>query len=205
MAGIGQNIFDGALQLGVGITTQVGGGFHHNVGGNARAVNAVVVGGKPAGNGHTQFLPRWGITFDWLNGASHENWQKAVKPNTKMLFLETPSNPGLDVIDLVFAGKFAKENSLIFNVDNCFATPYLQQPAKFGADLITHSATKFIDGQGRVLGGVVVGNKEQIAEVRKFCRSTGPSLSPFNAWDLPKDRLKTCPSGWMKKLNLTQT
>ncbi|MCB0521700.1 MAG: O-succinylhomoserine sulfhydrylase [Lewinellaceae bacterium] len=134
----------------------------------------------------TQFLPRWGITFDWLNGASPENWQQAVKPNTKMLFLETPSNPGLDVIDLVFAGKFAKENSLIFNVDNCFATPYLQQPAKFGADLITHSATKFIDGQGRVLGGVVVGNKEQIAEVRKFCRSTGPSLSPFNAWVLSK-------------------
>ncbi|MEZ4959674.1 MAG: O-succinylhomoserine sulfhydrylase [Saprospiraceae bacterium] len=134
----------------------------------------------------TQFLPRWGITFDWLNGASPENWQQAVKPNTKMLFLETPSNPGLDIIDLDFAGKFAKDNHLIFNVDNCFATPYLQQPVKFGADLITHSATKFIDGQGRVLGGVVVGNKEQIAEVRKFCRSTGPSLSPFNAWVLSK-------------------
>ena len=133
----------------------------------------------------TQYLPRWGITFDWLP-ADYEKWQDAVRPNTKMVFLETPSNPGLDIIDLAFAGKFAEANSLILNVDNCFATPYLQQPALYGANLITHSATKFIDGQGRVLGGVIAGSKEVIAEVRKFCRSSGPSLSPFNAWVLSK-------------------
>jgi O-succinylhomoserine sulfhydrylase len=134
----------------------------------------------------TQFLPRWGISFDWLDGTSPEKWQEALRPNTKMLFLETPSNPGLDIVDLAQAGQFAKDNSLIFNVDNCFATPYLQQPARYGADLVTHSATKFIDGQGRVLGGVVAGSAGFIAEVRKFCRSTGPSLSPFNAWVLSK-------------------
>ncbi|CAG0892016.1 unnamed protein product [Darwinula stevensoni] len=103
-----------------------------------------------------------------------------------MLFLETPTNPGLDVVDLSEAHAFAERNGLILNVDNCFATPYLQQPAKFGTQIITHSATKFIDGQGRVMGGVVCGTKELIAEVRKFCRSTGPSLSPFNAWVLSK-------------------
>jgi len=133
----------------------------------------------------TQYLPKWGISFDWLPTDTAQ-WQALVRPNTKMLFLETPSNPGLDVIDLAFTGQFCKRNSLIFNIDNCFATPYLQQPARFGADLISHSATKWIDGQGRVLGGVVAGSKAMIAEVKKLCRSTGPSLSPFNAWVLSK-------------------
>lgn len=133
----------------------------------------------------TQYLPKWGISFDWLP-TDTSKWQELVKPNTKMLFLETPSNPGLDVIDLAFTGQFCKHNSLIFNIDNCFATPYLQQPVHFGADLITHSATKWIDGQGRVLGGVVAGSKAMIADVKKLCRSTGPSLSPFNAWVLSK-------------------
>jgi len=133
----------------------------------------------------TQYLPKWGISFDWLPTDTAQ-WQDLVKPNTKMLFLETPSNPGLDVIDLAFTGQFCKRNSLIFNIDNCFATPYLQQPVRFGADLISHSATKWIDGQGRVLGGVVAGSKAMIAEVKKLCRSTGPSLSPFNAWVLSK-------------------
>jgi len=133
----------------------------------------------------TQWLPRYGITCDWLDSDT-TNWQDSVRPNTKMLFLETPSNPGLDIIDLEAAGQFAKRNNLIFNVDNCFATPYLQQPAQFGADLITHSSTKYIDGQGRVLGGLVAGRKDLMAEIKKFCRSTGPSLSPFNAWLLSK-------------------
>lgn len=133
----------------------------------------------------TQWLPRWGITCDWLD-TDTSHWQEALRPNTKMLFIETPSNPGLDIIDLEAAGRFARQNNLIFNVDNCFATPYLQQPARFGADLITHSSTKFIDGQGRVLGGVVAGRNDLIAEIKKFCRSTGPSLSPFNAWLLSK-------------------
>ncbi len=133
----------------------------------------------------TQWLPRWGITCDWLD-TDTANWQEHVRPNTKMLFIETPSNPGLDIIDLEAAGQFAKRNNLIFNVDNCFATPYLQQPARFGADLITHSSTKFLDGQGRVLGGIVAGRADLLVDIKKFCRSTGPSLSPFNAWLLSK-------------------
>lgn len=141
------------------------------------------------GSTHTvvgQFLPRWGIETDFVDGRNPESWQALLRPNTKMLFLETPTNPGLDVIDLAFAGEFCRKNNLILNVDNCFATPYLQQPAQFGAHIVTHSATKYIDGQGRVLGGVVCGQKNLVAEVRKFCRSTGPSLSPFNAWVLSK-------------------
>jgi O-succinylhomoserine sulfhydrylase len=133
----------------------------------------------------TNYLPRWGIAHDWLPADPGE-WHALVKPQTRMLFLETPSNPGLDIIDLEAAGKFAREHGLLLNVDNCFATPYLQQPARFGADIITHSATKFMDGQGRVLGGVVAGRKEIMQEVRTLCRSTGPSLSPFNAWVLSK-------------------
>ena len=141
------------------------------------------------GSTHTvvgQFLPRWGISTDFVDGRNPESWQSLLRPNTRMLFLETPTNPGLDVIDLEFAGEFCRKNGLILNVDNCFATPYLQQPARYGAQIVTHSATKYIDGQGRVLGGVVCGEKNLIAEVRKFCRSTGPSLSPFNAWVLSK-------------------
>lgn len=133
----------------------------------------------------TQWLPRWGISCDWLDTDTAQ-WQASVRPNTRMLFIETPSNPGLDIVDLEAAGQFCKANNLIFNIDNCFATPYLQQPARYGADLITHSATKFIDGQGRVMGGVVAGRADLIAEVKKFCRSTGPSMSPFNAWILSK-------------------
>ena len=134
----------------------------------------------------TNHLPKWGIEHDFFNPNAPETWAEKIKPNTKMLFIETPSNPGLDIIDMQVAGDFAKAHQLIYCVDNCFATPYLQQPAQFGADLIMHSATKFIDGQGRVLGGVIAGKKELMENVRKFCRSTGPSLSPFNAWILSK-------------------
>lgn len=134
----------------------------------------------------SKYLPNWGISFDWLDPQRPDSWKEQLRPNTKMLFIETPSNPGLDIIDLEFAGQFAKAHQLIFNVDNCFATPYLQQPAQFGADIITHSATKFIDGQGRVLGGVVAGNAERVLAIKNFCRSTGPALSPFNAWILSK-------------------
>lgn len=134
----------------------------------------------------SKHILKWGITCDFVNPNTPENWAEKLKPNTKMLLVETPSNPGLDIVDLEAAGKFAEANNLIFNVDNCFATPYLQQPANFGADIITHSATKFIDGQGRVLGGVVAGNNDRVAEIKNFCRSTGPALSPFNAWILSK-------------------
>jgi len=132
------------------------------------------------------WLPRWGITCSFLNSSDMESWDAHIQPNTKMLFLETPSNPGLEIIDLEAAGIFAKKHDLIYNVDNCFATPYLQQPARYGADLVIHSATKFIDGQGRVLGGIVAGKKELVAEVVRFVRNTGPSISPFNAWILSK-------------------
>jgi O-succinylhomoserine sulfhydrylase len=109
-----------------------------------------------------------------------------------MLFLETPSNPGLDLIDLEWAGKLAKAHDLIFVVDNCFATPYLQRPIEFGADLVQHSATKFIDGQGRAIGGVILGNEEIMQEIQFFTRHTGPALSPFNAWLFSKS-LETLP------------
>ena len=134
----------------------------------------------------SKYLPNWGISFDFVDPNAVDTWAEKLQPNTKMLFVETPSNPGLDIVDLEAAGQFAKAHNLLFNVDNCFATPYLQQPAQFGADIISHSATKFIDGQGRVLGGVVAGNNERVEEVKNFCRSTGPSLSPFNAWVLSK-------------------
>ncbi|MFK7774788.1 MAG: O-succinylhomoserine sulfhydrylase [Saprospiraceae bacterium] len=131
-------------------------------------------------------LSSWGIEYDFVDPKTSESWNEKVRPNTKMLFIETPSNPGLEIIDLEKAGQFSKNHQLIFCVDNCFATPYLQQPAKFGADIIVHSATKFIDGQGRVMGGAFAGSQDLVNEVRSFCRSTGPTLSPFNAWVLSK-------------------
>lgn len=135
----------------------------------------------------TQILTKWGITYTYLDAnASEAEWQAAVQPNSRMIYLETPSNPGLDLVDLAMIGRICKKNNLIFNVDNCFATPILQVPTDFGADLVIHSATKFMDGQGRVLGGVVVGKEEYIAPIRFFCRHTGPSMSPFNAWTLSK-------------------
>jgi len=134
----------------------------------------------------TQLLPRWGITHTYVDIHKPELWEQEVKENTRMIFLETPSNPGLDIIDLEWVGKLAKRNDLLLNVDNCFATPYLQNPAAFGADIITHSATKFIDGQGRVIGGAVLGTKSCIEKVRFFARHTGPAMSPFNSWILSK-------------------
>lgn len=134
----------------------------------------------------TQILPQYGIHTTLVAPDQPESWEAAILPNTRMLFVETPSNPGLSIIDLDFAAELAGRYNLILNVDNCFATPYLQSPFRHGAHLVTHSATKFIDGQGRVIGGIILGPKELIAPVRKFCRNTGPSLSPFNAWILSK-------------------
>jgi O-succinylhomoserine sulfhydrylase len=131
-------------------------------------------------------FPRWGITHSYADVTEPETWASKIQPNTKMIFVETPSNPALDILDLEWLGKLAKKHNLILNVDNCFATPYLQQPIKWGAHLVTHSATKFMDGQGRVIGGAVVGSKELIKEIRYFTRHTGPSMSPFNAWVLSK-------------------
>lgn len=133
-----------------------------------------------------KYLPNYGIEYSYVSAEKPEEWEAAVRPNTKMIFVETPTNPGLAVIDLAFVNAIAKKYNLLFNVDNCFATPICQRPIDFGADLITHSATKWIDGQGRVLGGVIVGKKELINDIYLFCRSTGPALSPFNAWILSK-------------------
>lgn len=134
----------------------------------------------------TKYLPKWGFESSYFDMNEPETIEALIKPNTKLLYVETPSNPGLDIIDMEYVSAICKKHQLLFIVDNCFATPAVQQPIKFGADLVLHSATKFIDGQGRVLGGLVVGKKELIHELYLFVRNTGPSLSPFNAWVLTK-------------------
>jgi O-succinylhomoserine sulfhydrylase len=134
----------------------------------------------------TKYLPRWGIESSYFNMNKPESIKALIKPNTKMLYVETPSNPGLDIIDIEFVSAICKKKNVLLVVDNCFATPAVQQPVVFGADLVIHSATKFIDGQGRVLGGVVVGKKELIKPLYLFIRNAGPALSPFNAWVLSK-------------------
>jgi O-succinylhomoserine sulfhydrylase len=134
----------------------------------------------------TQLMPRWGVTHTYVAAENTDGWAAAVQPNSRILLLETPSNPGLALVDLAFAGAFAREHGLILIVDNCFATPYLQRPLDYGAHLVTHSATKWIDGQGRSLGGIILGDQELMDQVIFFCRHTGPALSPFNAWLLSK-------------------
>lgn len=134
----------------------------------------------------TKFLPRFGIESSYVDANKPEEWEAAIRPNTKMIYLETPTNPGLELIDLEWVGKLAKKHNLILNVDNCFATPFNQTPIQYGADIVIHSATKWIDGQGRVLGGIILGKSELIYDIYLFCRNTGPSLSPFNAWVLSK-------------------
>ena len=134
----------------------------------------------------TKYFTRWNIPTTYFDSDKPQEIEKLIQPNTKMIYIETPTNPGLDIIDMEYLGKIAKKHNIILVVDNCFATPYLQQPVKFGADLIIHSATKLIDGQGRVLGGIIVGRKDLIDEIRPFFRNTGSALSPFNAWVLSK-------------------
>ena len=135
----------------------------------------------------TQILSKWGITHTYVDATATEaEWEAAIQPNTRMVYLETPSNPGLELVDLAMLGRLKEKYGFILNVDNCFATPILQTPIDFGADLSVHSATKFMDGQGRVLGGIVVGRADLIQSIRFFARHTGPSLSPFNAWVLSK-------------------
>lgn len=135
----------------------------------------------------TKLFPRWGITATYVDAdATPEQWAAACTPATMMVFVETPSNPGLALIDLGVLGELCAQKGLLFVVDNCFTTPILQQPIRHGAHLVVHSATKYIDGQGRVLGGVVVGTAALIAELRFFIRHTGPAMSAFNAWVLSK-------------------
>lgn len=149
----------------------------------------VLVGRAVFGSTHqvlTMLLPRWGITHTYVDASDPDSWEREIRINTKMIFAETPSNPGLDMIDLEWLGKLAKKHNLILNIDNCFATPFIQQPMAYGAHIVTHSATKYIDGQGRAIGGVIVGNADLIKELRFFARHSGPALSPFNAWIFSK-------------------
>lgn len=128
------------------------------------------------------YLRKFGVEIDYANLLDLNDWQSKVKPNTKMLFLESPSNPLNDVADLQALSDIAHKAGALLVVDNCFCTPAIQQPLKLGADLVVHSATKYIDGQGRAMGGAVVGSKELIEPVIGVLRSAGPTMSPFNAW-----------------------
>ncbi len=135
----------------------------------------------------TKYLSRYGIEYSYVDATANiDEWKKQIKSNTKMIYVESPTNPGLDIIDIRSLADLAHKHNIILNVDNCFATPVGQLPISLGADLVVHSATKWLDGQGRVLGGIVVGKKELINDIYLFCRSTGPALSPFNAWILSK-------------------
>ena len=135
---------------------------------------------------YTQFFPKWNIEHGYFDPGDFETLKAQLKPNTKILYVESPTNPGVTVLDLEKLGDFAKKNNLLFIVDNCFATPYIQQPAKLGAHLVIHSSTKLMDGQGRVLGGITVGSHNLIDRIYRFARITGTALSPFNAWVLSK-------------------
>ena len=134
----------------------------------------------------TEILPKWNITSTYVDFDQYQGYEDAIQENTKMLYIETPSNPGLDIIDIEKLSSICKKKGVLFVVDNCFSTPIIQRPIEFGADVIIHSATKFIDGQGRTLGGIILGTKEIIDRVEAFARHTGPALSPFNAWILSK-------------------
>ena len=140
----------------------------------------------------TKYFPKWNITTSYFDVNQQETIENYINPNTKILYAESPTNPAVDILDLELLRKIAKKHNLILIIDNCFATPYIQNPIQFGADLVIHSATKLIDGQGRVLGGVTVGRSDLIREIYLFSRNTGPALSPFNAWVLSKS-LETLP------------
>jgi O-succinylhomoserine sulfhydrylase len=134
----------------------------------------------------TTYFPKWNIQTSYFDINKPETIESCITENTKILYAESPTNPAVAILDLEYLGQIAKKYHLILIVDNCFATPYIQNPIKFGAHLVIHSATKLIDGQGRVLGGITVGNASLIREIYLFSRNTGPALSPFNAWVLSK-------------------
>jgi O-succinylhomoserine sulfhydrylase len=141
------------------------------------------------GSTHNLFVnifPKWGIATTYVDAADYAAYEQAIRPETKVLYLETPSNPGLDIIDLEKIAEICRRHNVLFVVDNCFATPVLQQPIRLGADIVIHSATKYMDGQGRVLGGLIVSRQEIIDKIEAFARHSGPAMSPFNAWVLSK-------------------
>jgi O-succinylhomoserine sulfhydrylase len=130
-----------------------------------------------------KYISPFGVDVSYVPLTDLEAWRQAIRPNTRLLFLETPSNPLTEVADIAALAQLAHEHGCLLVVDNCFCTPALQQPLALGADIVIHSATKYIDGQGRCVGGAVVGNKELVGEgVYGFLRTAGPTMSPFNAW-----------------------
>jgi O-succinylhomoserine sulfhydrylase len=134
----------------------------------------------------TEIFPKWGITTTYVDALDYEGYANAIQENTKILYLETPSNPALEIIDIERVATICKAKNILFAVDNCFATPILQKPIALGADISIHSTTKYMDGQGRTLGGLILGSNEIIAKMEAFARHTGPALSPFNAWIISK-------------------
>lgn len=140
----------------------------------------------------TEILPKWNITTTYVDSDDLEGFKHAIKSNTKILYVETPSNPALDILDLEALSEITHANGILLAVDNCFATPVLQRPVQFGADIVIHSATKYIDGQGRTMGGAILASREIIEKIKAFARHSGPALSPFNAWVLSKS-LETLP------------
>src|SRR5699024_2392381 len=137
-------------------------------------------------------VSRWGISHTYVDIDKPGTWEKQIQDNTRVMFLESPSNPGLDLIDLEWACNLAQNHDIITIVDNCFATPYLQKPMDWGADIVVHSATKVIDGRGRGVGGVTVGNDKHVGQMETFPRHSGPALSRCNAWKFTKS-LETLP------------
>lgn len=140
----------------------------------------------------TEIFPKWGIETTYVDAHDLDGFQQAIRPETKVLYAETPSNPALDILDLEAIGAICRQNNILFAIDNCFATPVIQRPVEFGADIIIHSATKYIDGQGRTLGGAILSSQEIIQQIKAFARHSGPALSPFNAWVLSKS-IETLP------------
>ena len=133
-----------------------------------------------------KYFTKWNIETTYFNADTPKEIEEEIQPNTKIIYIETPTNPGLDILDMEYLCEVAKKHQVLLVVDNCFATPYIQKPINFGADLVIHSATKLIDGQGRVLGGLIVGRQDLITEIKSFYRNSGAALSPFNAWVLSK-------------------
>lgn len=130
----------------------------------------------------SKYLQKFGVATSFVDPTDYEAWEAGFQSNTKLVFVETPSNPLCDVVDMARLAQMSRAHKALLVVDNCFCTPALQRPLEFGADLVIHSATKYIDGQGRCLGGVVAGPEEIVKEVLAFIRSAGPTLSAFNAW-----------------------
>ena len=134
----------------------------------------------------TDVLPKWGIKSSYVDFNDYAGYEQAITAKTKLVYIETPSNPALDLIDIERIAKICRLSGSLLVVDNCFATPIIQKPISLGADITIHSTTKFMDGQGRTLGGLIISSNEIIEKIKAFARHTGPAMSPFNAWIISK-------------------